>query len=461
VKTRCFFVLLILISSNYFNAQEIKNIELLDNWFEDSIVTSSSLARFNGCWGFVHDEKEYAILGSTEGTHFFQLTDNDKLKNCGFIEGKYASGLVVHREFKTYRNFVYAICDEGNSSLQIIDISNLPDTIVKVADLQNDFLGKVHNIFIDTNNALLYACSVTPIVNGLPQSLIPLRVFSIQNPIQPVLLWEGPNDIPEVHDCHVRNNIAILNCGFDGIRIYNFSNPSAPIYVNNLNFYQDQGYNHQGWLSPSGDAYFFTDETSGKRIKKCHVNEQFNLEITHLFGTNYQENSIPHNLVCDENFLYVAYYNEGLRIFDIRDVPSEIAAFDTYTSYSTFNMNGAWGVYPFDSGRIIISDRQGGLFLFRFDADNFSIPSQDDFIFYPNPSESNSTIKIRTPNDKISNFSLSIFDLGGKLLFEKHFENQTFAEINTDFSPGSYLVRIGFVNYLGETDFYFKKIVIL
>jgi choice-of-anchor B domain-containing protein len=461
VKRRHLFCLLFLILTAINNAQEIKNIELLDNWFEDSIITSSSLARYNGCWGFNLNDNEYAIIGSTEGTHFFQLTENDKLKNCGFIEGKYASGLVVHREFKTYRNYAYSVCDEGGSSLQIIDLSHLPDSVVKVADIQNEFFGKVHNIFIDTTYALLYACSVTPIINGLPQSLIPLRVFSIQNPIQPVLLWEGPNDIPEVHDCFVQNNIAFLNCGFDGIRIYNFSNPSAPIYLNNLNFYQDQGYNHQGWLSPSADNYFFTDETSGKRIKKCTVNDQFNLEITHLFGTNYLQNSIPHNLICDENFLYVAYYNEGLRIYDIRDVPIEIAAFDTYNSNSTFNMNGAWGVYPFDSGRIIISDRQGGLFLFRFNSDNFLIQPQEDFVFYPNPVEMNSSIGIRTPNDKISNFTLSIHDLSGKLLFEKSFENQTFTELIAKYSPGTYFARICFTNYLGETEYYFKKIVVL
>lgn len=461
MKKRCLFIFLILFSCTKNIAQEIKNVELLDNWFEDSIVSSSSLARFNGCWGFIHQEKEYAILGSTEGTHFFQLTNDNKLKDCGFIEGKFSSGLVIHREFKTFRNYAYSICDEGNSSLQIIDISNLPDTVVKVADIQNAFFGKIHNIFIDTSNALLYACSVTPILNGIPQSLIPLRVFSIENPVQPILLWEGPNDIPEVHDCYVRNNIAYLNCGFDGVRIYNFSNPSAPIYLNNLTFYQDQGYNHQGWLTPSGNTYIFTDETSGKRIKKCSVNNQYNLEITNLFGTNYQQNSIPHNLICDDNFAYVAYYNEGLRIFDIRDYPSEVAAYDTYLSSTNFNMNGAWGIYPFPSGRIILSDRQGGLFLFHFNSENFISPPQDDFIFYPNPVELNASLNIRTPNDKIANFSLSILDLSGKLLFENYFENQTAVQFNAKYSPGAYVIKIVYQNYLGESVNYFKRIVIL
>ena len=454
-------VLLGFLTSIQIPAQEVKNIEFLDNWFEDSIISSSSLARFNGCWGFSHKGSEYAIIGSTEGSHFFRLTDKDLLQNCGFIEGRYSSGLVVHREFKTYRNYAYLICDEGNSSLQIIDLASLPDTIIKVADVQNEYFGKIHNIFIDTTNALLYACSVTPIINNIPQSLIPLRVFNIENPLQPILLWEGPNDIPEVHDCFVRDNIAFLNCGFDGIRVYNFSNPSSPIYLNNLNFYQDQGYNHQGWLTPSGKTYLFTDETSGKRIKKCSVNSSFDLTITDLFGTNYLENSIPHNLICDDNFAFVAYYNEGLRIFDIRSNPKEIAAFDTYTSNTFFNMNGAWGVFPFPSGRIIVSDRQGGLFLFRFNYNDFLVPSEDQFLIYPNPLPSNETITIRTPNDKISSFTVAILDGCGRKIIEQSFENQTLAELRPLLANGSYTIQIEYVDYLGETVRYFEKLAVL
>ena len=75
----------------------------------------------------------------------------------------------------------------------------------------------------------------------------PMRVFLV-NPETPLLLWEGPNDIAEVHDIHVRDNEAILNCGFDGIRIYDFTNPSNPIFTQSIEFYNDQGYNHQGFL---------------------------------------------------------------------------------------------------------------------------------------------------------------------------------------------------------------------
>src|SRR5574343_1112667 len=163
-------------------SQSQKNVTFLDNLFEDTLATNSSKVRFSGCWGFERENEEYAIIGSTEGTHFFHIS-NDELKPVGFIEGKYNSAQVVHREFKTFGNYAYSVCDEGTSSLQIIDLSYLPDSVVKVADLQNNLFGKTHNLFIDTTNALLYACLVTPIIGGIPTSIIPLRVFSLADPL--------------------------------------------------------------------------------------------------------------------------------------------------------------------------------------------------------------------------------------------------------------------------------------
>ncbi|MEN9440791.1 MAG: hypothetical protein RLZ33_867, partial [Bacteroidota bacterium] len=116
-------------------SQTQKNVTFLDKWYEDTLASNSSKVRYSGCWGFEQENEEYAIIGSTEGTHFFHV-NNNKLKQIGFIEGKYNSAQVIHREFKTYGKYAYSVCDEGTSSLQIIDLSYLPDSVVKVADLQ-------------------------------------------------------------------------------------------------------------------------------------------------------------------------------------------------------------------------------------------------------------------------------------------------------------------------------------
>ncbi len=436
-------------------AQEQKNIDLLDHWYSDTLITSSTSVRYSGCWGFTRHGSEYAIIGSTEGTHFFHLNESNTLIPCGFVEGKFSSAQVIHREFKTFGNYAYSICDEGNSSLQIIDLSYLPDSVVKVADLQDDRFGKIHNLSIDTTNALLFACLVTPISSGIPLSMVPLRVFSLQDPLNPVLLWEGPGDIPEVHDCYVRNNIAILNCGMDGLRVYDFTNPSAPIYKSNLTFYQDQGYNHQGWLSPDGLTYVFADETNGKRIKKCSVSSNCTIEVDGYFGTNWQNGSVPHNLMITNEFAFVAHYNEGLRIYDIRAAfPREIASYDTYTAETNFKMNGAWGVYSeYPSQRIVVSDRQHGLFLFQFNRSLFEHPSDTSFLVYPNPVQQGAPIILRTPGDQLSEFSVQVFDQMGQLIVEQTVSNASFLEMLSPTTAGIYFLKIAYINYLGESAF--------
>lgn len=457
------FIFFFFLSVGNSYSQDLKNVTFLDRWFEDTLVTNSSKVRYSGCWGFEFEGKEYAAIGSTEGTHFFHFDSNDRLSPVGFIEGRFNSSSVIHREIKTFGKYAYAVCDEGNSSLQIIDLSCLPDSVVKVADLQDERFGKIHNLFIDTSHALLYACLVTPFPGGNPTGIVPMRVFSLSDPLDPQLLWQGPSDIPEVHDCYVRDNKAILNCGMDGIRVYDFSNPSSPVYLSNLTFYQDQGYNHQGWLAPDGKTYVFADETNGKKIKKCELKEDHSLVVKSSFGTAVENGSVPHNIMCTNEFAFVAYYNEGLRVFDLRyPVPKEIAHYDTYPVESVFKMNGAWGVYSeYKSGRLIISDRHYGLFLFRFDKELFQDQAVgSEFSVYPNPTTGNGEFVIRSEMDEVSGFEIELVDMNGKILYTENSENNSFLRVTKELSSGMYLLRISYEDYLGETSSLVRKILI-
>jgi choice-of-anchor B domain-containing protein len=439
------------------SAQEIKNVRLLDHWFSDTIMTSSSQVRFSSCWAFVQNGREYGVIGSTEGAHFFELTEQDSLRFVDFVPGRYQSAQAITREYKHYQNYVYAICDEGPSSLQIMDLSYLPDSVHLVADLQDQNFGKSHNLFIDSLNARLYLTLVNPIVNGNEQGIIPMRVYSLANPILPTLLWEGPNDIPEVHDLYVKNNRAILNCGFNGLRTYDFSNPSNPVYVNNLSFYPQQGYNHQGWLSPDESTYVFADETAGLPIKKCRVLPNGQLQVQQFFGT---ENSpypkTPHNVHITNEFAFVAYYNDGLRIFDLRkNPPTEIGVYDTYfdnTITNGFSMWGAWGIHALlPSERILISDRNNGFFLFEFDRSKFIIPSTEHVQLYPNPSSIGEEVFVRLPNDEVSEFDVNIVDAKGNLVANLEIQQQSYAHLPVDLAAGCYFIRVTWLNYLGES----------
>ena len=459
-----FFFLFVLVFNTCFG-QNFKNTILLDNWQSDTILSNSSNVRYSGCWGFTQNGKEYAVIGSTEGHHFFCLTESDSLQFIDFVPGRYVSAQAITREYKTYQNYLYATGDEGDGSLQIIDLSHLPDSISLVQDIQNSEIGKIHNLFIDTVNALLYACSVTPFLNGQELSLVPLKVFSLQDPLNPMLLWQGPDDLFEVHDVFVRNNLAILNCGYEGIRIYDFTQPNQPIYKSNLSIYQDQGYNHQGWLCPDNKTYVFADETAGTKIKKATLNSDFSITINSLFGTeNTPYDKTAHNIHCTNEFAFVAYYNDGLRIYDLRsNTPQEIAFYDTHQDElgNTFSMWGAWGIYAFlPSNRILISDRISGLFLFDFDRDLFSkLQPQEEFIIFPNPSSTNESCTFSIPVDA-KDPQLKIIDLFGKVIWEVNFINKSIVTLDRSFSSGMYCVQFEYSNYLNERQTQMKKLII-
>ena len=153
------------------------------------------------------------------------------------------------------------MCDEGNTStLQIIDISNLPNSVSIVYD-SNILFTKSHNIFIDTATAKLYVCAVKHTnPNNFSSAM---EVYSLSNPLNPTLLYTYM-DVGHVHDAYVRNDTAYLNCGGDGFRIVDFHyldlpGGIAPTELASLTSYPDAGYNHSGWLNDDGTVYVMLD----------------------------------------------------------------------------------------------------------------------------------------------------------------------------------------------------------
>ena len=61
-------------------SQISQNVNLLYNWNEDSLIGSKEYDNvYNEIWGVVVDGREYAIIGSTYGTHFFDVTSPEIL----------------------------------------------------------------------------------------------------------------------------------------------------------------------------------------------------------------------------------------------------------------------------------------------------------------------------------------------------------------------------------------------
>lgn len=338
------------------NAQCVETA-LQSTWIDDGLNTDPANwvgNIYNDIWGITVNDREYAVMGSYEGTHFIDVTDPQNPIESQFVAAAVVAEEIVHRDFHDYAGYIYTVADEGqpNSTLQIIDITNLPYSVNVVYD-SNDLFSITHNIFIDSVHARLYTCD--------GQS----KILSLTDPTNPQLLYTFNEGY--VHDMYVRDNIGYLNMGNQGFMIVDFSADDSYTVLGTLTSYPDQGYNHSGWLSEDGKHYVLADETHGMRLKVLNVEDPTNITVVALIDDGLiTPNSIAHNLIIKGDLAYVSYYYDGVQVFNIADPmnPVKVAEYDTCSETNDGSYRGAWGVYPnLPSGNILVSDMQTGLYI--------------------------------------------------------------------------------------------------
>jgi len=354
------------------SAQE--EAHLLGQWSDSTLVGSAWYDNiYNEVWGVAVNGREFAVVGSTAGTHFIDVTEPHAPEQVQFVPGAAQGGAIIHRDYHDFGDYLYAVCDEGPSTLQIMDISQLPDTVLVPYDT-NAEIRTAHNIFVDTATAKLYAFAL----NGGSLGYSAMRLYDISEPLNPQPLGEYNNFgglfAGHVHDGYVRDDIAFLNCGTDGFAIVDFSDPANPNTISTLTDYPARGYNHSGWLTDDARYYYMGDENHGYDIKAIEVANPCEPDVRTTFNAEVPNpNSIPHNQVVACDYLYVPYYYDGLMVYDISDPanPEKVLYYDTSEEPNGTSYKGAWGVYPFlPSGNILVTDMQEGLFVFEaVDAD--------------------------------------------------------------------------------------------
>jgi choice-of-anchor B domain-containing protein len=452
-----FYFLLIYLSSFNLFSQSL-NIDLLDNWKDESIENDYMFGgAFNEVWGFVQDNQEYAVIGSTAGSHFFKITNEDSLELIHFVEGRSNGPGIIHRDYHDFSGYLYEVCQEG-PQLRIYDLQYLPDSLPIVYDTSN-VIQVSHNIFIDSLNKKLYSC-----INNNGTSGSSLSIFSLSTPLEPTLLQEW-HSFGEVHDLYVKNDTAFLNNANSGLTIVNFfaNNSSGIDPIADIPFYNDQGYNHSGWVSDDGKTYIFCDETPGMRFKVCDITDIENIEIIAYDKPNTFETTISHNVIIKDNFAYFSYYFDGLQVYDISNPynPIRVAYYDTFLGNddtdSTIFFGGAWGVYPLlPSGRILVSDRQNGLFLLEntliTNTNNSTIKDNTKIhLTYPNPITDILNIEFTTPI--LSKYQLQIYDSKGNLIESIYSKEQILILNVQSYAKGNYSYRININNTITNGQF--------
>ncbi|HIA37089.1 MAG TPA: choice-of-anchor B family protein [Flavobacteriales bacterium] len=432
-------------------AQDSLNVKLLFHWQEDTLPTSSAIDNvYNEVWGYARDGREYAIIGSTIGTHIFDVTDPKNSHEVAMVPGAVQGNSLIHRDYHDYDDYLYIVADEGLSTLQIVDLMLLPDSAPIVYD-SDSLVRTSHNIFIERETKRLYVCggavlsSIGPVVTANH-----LSVFSLANPILPELMvncrfdlsfWNYVSAISGdyIHDIYVKNDTAYCHAGETGFFILDFSDTGNVQKIGSLDVYPQQGYNHSGWLSPNRKVYAMSDETWGMDIKIMDISDLGNIMILDTIGSEEHPLAMSHNLIFRDNFLYISHFVDGLYIYDLTNLDSIRLAgyYDTSTRlHEQGKWEGAWGVYPFlPSGNVLISDMQTGLWVFDVSDAITGIPSSisvsDQLCLYPNPTKGSLEVEGWKGSE------MMVYDVYGKIV-----QTTTSSHLDlSSFSNGVYLIK--------------------
>lgn len=339
------------------HGQTNQNVQLLGNYQGHREINSNG-TYYSGVWGYYDAQgNEYAIIGALNGTAIVDLRFlPDSLHEVGFIPGPQAS--YSYREFKTYLHYLY-IVSEGGEGVQIVDLSGLPNTIRFVGSFLFNGYNRTHTIGETDGYLYLNGGNATP-TGGT-------AIVSVRNPEQPQKL--GSFSGHYVHDSYTYGERFYAAGIFGhGLSIINVSDKQNPVFIKTIG-YPGAG-THNAWTTDDGKYVLTTDEINAtpKTLKIWDVRD---LEVITKVGEwNPRPAETIHNVCVKGNYAYTAFYKAGFLVADISNPANPITAgyYDTYPAINSITFDGAWGVYPYlPSGRILLSDMQTGLYVFRFD----------------------------------------------------------------------------------------------
>ena len=410
-------------------------------------------------WGWTDPTtgKEYAIAAMTNSTAFIDVSDPLNPIYLGRIDTQNGS-TSFWRDVKIYNNYAFIVADNiGAHGMQVFDLTRLrnittPETISPNV-VYND-VTSCHNIVINEDSGIAYLVDCKNVGRGI-------HFVDISNPLNPVNLGSYNNE-GFTHDAqvvtyngpdteHVGKEI-LIGSNESKVVILDVTDKNNVVKINDI-FYSQIGYTHQGWFTEDQRYFLLGDETDEQNFglnTRTLVFDLQDLESPELEYT-YEgpSNAIDHNGYVKGNTFFMANYRAGLRVLDISNLGNigeqltEIGYFDTYPDNDGTAFNGAWSVYPyFASGNIIINDIERGLFIVR-KSGTLSINNElfkDHFSIFPNPTNTNPTIKA-SENQNIK--SIEVFTILGRRILSKQNINQVeFVLPITNQSKGIYIIKI-------------------
>lgn len=382
-------VLYILIFSTFFSSVFAQNIELVGHLKYNEELSS--------IWGYTSPkEKEYALVGTVNGTSIVDISQPDAPKEIHYIKGP--SG--YWREIKTWKNYAYIVQDNSSSDIgvTIVDLSDI-DNSIKTYNFKgpNNNIFRAHTLFI-SDKGYLY------LFGGSKSGA---AIFDLNNnPTEPKYL--GLTSSEYIHDGYVYNDTLWASNIYEGyITVWDVKDPSLPKKI--TQFYTPGKFTHNSWLSDNHQTLFTTDEQNATSVAAFDISDLTDIQLLDEFKIQPKEQSIPHNVHVLNDYLILSHYTEGVVIADASDPKNIVLVghYDTSPNHSGGGFFGCWEVYPYFSSKLMIaSDIETGLYILK---PNYKRANKWDGIVYDSKTLSPINQAIVTISGS-ENFQVTNFD---------------------------------------------------
>ena len=345
----------------------------------------------NDIWGWDDSltGKEYAIMGRPNGTSFVDISDPANPIYLGNLPPHSTNS--IWRDIKVYADHAFIVTEANNSGMQVFDLTQLravasPPATFSETTHYSGFLS-AHNLVINEDSGFAYAAGTNNCSGGL-------HMINIQNLTDPTAAgcfsadgythdaqcvnYDGP-------DLDHQGKEICFNSNEDTLTIVDVTNKASPALLSRTG-YSGSRYTHQGWLTED-QAYFLLgdelDEMDNPDVTNTstYMWDVSNLDGPALIGVHESTTTATdHNQYVKGSYTYQSNYRAGLRILDITGIAngnlSEEAFFDVYPGSDSPADDGTWSNYPFfDSGMVIVSAIEQGLFILRPSLSGAPVPA--------------------------------------------------------------------------------------
>jgi hypothetical protein len=200
-----------------------------------------------------------------------------------------------------------------------------------------------------------------------------IPVYDVSVPTDPAYLTSVPLDSPGTHDMTIAGDLIYVNNEFSGFVALDASDLAAPI---TLATRPSDYYDHASAVGAAGGRALVVEGGEGldhdgdaTHLRIYDGDPASKTYMTQLGEYATRASTGIHNMTMRGDYVYIAYYQDGLRIVDLADptAPVEVAHYNSWDRASPNRgpFAGAIGIDLTDSGDVILLNYEGQVLRLR------------------------------------------------------------------------------------------------